>query len=184
MKQQILGVIAKAALVASLALAWAASADAQKFSDWSAPVNLGSTINSAANDQHPTLSKDGLTLIFASDRTGSFGDIDLWVSQRESLDSDWQAPQNLTMLIRPFVISLRTSLPMATGSSSTATARDRPPAGARTCGPHIVRTSVMTSAGSRPSTWAAHSTQLPMMPDRLSLRTTLPARSTSTSRAT
>ncbi len=71
---------------------------AQQFGPWSAPVNLGPIINSPSNDQHPTLSKDGLTLILASDRPGGSGDFDLWVSQRDSLDSPWQAPQNLTML--------------------------------------------------------------------------------------
>jgi len=39
-----------------------------KYSDWSTPVNLGCTINSAAADQGPALSKDGLSLYFASAR--------------------------------------------------------------------------------------------------------------------
>lgn len=84
-------------LVAVLVLLTAGAA-AQQFSPWSVPVNLGPVVNSASNDQHPTLSKDGLTLIFASDRPGGFGDFDLWVSQRDSLDSSWQTPRNLTML--------------------------------------------------------------------------------------
>jgi hypothetical protein len=86
-----------ATLLISLALL-AGSAFAQEFGPWSKPVNLGPVVNSVSNDQHPTLSKDGLTLIFASDRPGGDGDFDLWVSQRDSLDSPWQAPQNLTML--------------------------------------------------------------------------------------
>jgi len=85
------------ALLILLASLMAGSA-AQQFGPWSAAVNLGAVVNSSANDQHPTLSKDGLTLIFASDRHGSFGDFDLWVSQRDSLDSPWQTPANLTML--------------------------------------------------------------------------------------
>lgn len=75
---------------------------AQRYSDWSAPVNLGAIVNSTSNDQHPALSKDGLTLIFASDRPGSLGDFDLWVSQRDSPDDPWTAPVNLTMLNTPF----------------------------------------------------------------------------------
>ena len=39
-----------------------------KYSEWSAPVNLGCTINSASTDQGPALSKDGLSLYFASQR--------------------------------------------------------------------------------------------------------------------
>jgi hypothetical protein len=38
------------------------------FSAWSDPVSLGSTINSSFNEAQSTLSKDGLTLYFASNR--------------------------------------------------------------------------------------------------------------------
>lgn len=79
----------------------AASAFAQQFGPWSAPVNLGTVVNSAGNDQHPTISKDGLSLVFVSDRPGGLGDFDLYVTQRDSLDSPWQAPQPLTMLNSP-----------------------------------------------------------------------------------
>ncbi len=69
---------------------------AQQFSDWSAPVNLGAVVNSTANDMHPALSKDGLSLYFSSDRsTGGCGGLDIWVTQRESVDSPWQEPFNL-----------------------------------------------------------------------------------------
>jgi hypothetical protein len=81
----------------------------QQFSSWSAPVNLNNfvlndgticpaVINSTApdrNDTHPAISKDGLSLYFASTRVGGFGDYDLWVSHRDSLDACWGAPVNL-----------------------------------------------------------------------------------------
>ena len=76
-------------------------AAAQQFGPWSAPVNLGAAINTAANDQHPTISKDGLTLIFVSDRPGGFGDMDLYVSQRDSLDGLWGLAVNLAALNTP-----------------------------------------------------------------------------------
>src|SRR2546428_14152125 len=70
--------------------------------DWSAPVNLGPVINSGSNEQHPAISKDGLSLYFASDRTGAggLGGLDIYVSQRACTDTDdpacaWQAPANL-----------------------------------------------------------------------------------------
>jgi len=70
--------------------------DAQpKYSDWSTPVNLGPVINSSSNDQHPALSKDGLSLYFTSNRPGGHGADDLWVSQRASVDDPWGPPQNL-----------------------------------------------------------------------------------------
>jgi hypothetical protein len=96
-------------IAASFVLLLACTAAAQDFGPWSAPVNLGSTVNAACDDQHPTLSKDGLSLIFSSTRpqdptlTGCDVALHLWVSQRDSVDSDspWQAPQPLTMLNSP-----------------------------------------------------------------------------------
>ena len=85
-----------AALVIIGALVMTApSVHAQKYSDWSAPANLGSTINSGSNDQDAALSKDGLSLYLASDRPGGFGGFDIYVSQRTSVDDAWGAPVNL-----------------------------------------------------------------------------------------
>jgi len=71
-------------------------AQAQKFSDWSPPVNLGPAVNIAGfNTQHPAISKDGLSLYFSSDRPGGFGSLDIWVTQRPGLDDSWGTPQNL-----------------------------------------------------------------------------------------
>lgn len=73
--------------------AWAD--DAAVYTDWSAAVNLGSTVNSAFNDQHPAISADNLSLYFVSDRPGGSGGFDLWVAQRSSTDMPWGVPQNL-----------------------------------------------------------------------------------------
>jgi len=51
---------------------------------WSAPVNLGAPLNSAAAEQQPSLSGDGRTLVFASSRSGGFGGTDIWMSTRTS----------------------------------------------------------------------------------------------------
>jgi WD40-like Beta Propeller Repeat len=66
-----------------------------RYSNWSEPVNLGPLINTASNDQHPALSKDGLSLYFTSNRPGGYGADDIWVSQRASVDDPWGPPQNL-----------------------------------------------------------------------------------------
>jgi hypothetical protein len=79
----------------------ATTASAQEFGPWSTPVNMGPVINSSFDDMHPSLSKDGLSLYFSSNRPG-VGGLDLWVAQRDSLDSPWQSPQNLTMLNTPY----------------------------------------------------------------------------------
>src|SRR5438128_12471110 len=55
------------------------------YSDWSAPVNLGPVVNSSSNDQHPSISKDGLSLYFVSNRPGGFGVNDIYVTQRATL---------------------------------------------------------------------------------------------------
>lgn len=97
------------AVLAAIALlaVFCSVAVAQQFGPWSAPANLGSIVNSACDDQHPTLSKDGLSLIFSSTRpqdpalTSCDVALHLWVSQRDSLDSPWQRPQPLTMLNSP-----------------------------------------------------------------------------------
>lgn len=65
------------------------------FSPWSAPVNLGPVVNSPSNEYHPAISKNGLSLYISSDRPGGFGDNDIWVSQRASLDAPWGPPMNL-----------------------------------------------------------------------------------------
>ena len=49
---------------------------------WSAPVNVGATVNSINNDIHPSLSSDGRTLVFASTRLGGSGNSDLYTTTR------------------------------------------------------------------------------------------------------
>jgi len=66
-----------------------------QFSDWSAPVNLGPIVNSAANDAGPFISADGLSLYLTSSRAGGFGGNDIWVSQRARAADPWGPPQNL-----------------------------------------------------------------------------------------
>ena len=64
-------------------------------SEWSAPVNLGSMINTAFTEQGPTLSNDGLSLYFGSDRPGGVGGLDIWVSRRSCTDCPWETPVSL-----------------------------------------------------------------------------------------
>jgi len=73
-------------------------AHAQQFTAWFTPQNLGPVINSAFSESHPAISKDGLSLYFTSTRPGVGGD-DIWVAQRDTLDSPWGEPQNLGALI-------------------------------------------------------------------------------------
>jgi len=63
--------------------------------NWEIPVNLGPTVNSSSDDFAPDVSPDGLILHFASDRPGGFGNYDLWVTSRATMDDDWATPVNL-----------------------------------------------------------------------------------------
>src|SRR6266702_6484445 len=49
---------------------------------WSNPTNLAAPISTSALDAQPSLSRDGRTLIFTSNRAGGFGLQDLWMSTR------------------------------------------------------------------------------------------------------
>lgn len=48
--------------------------------EWTAPKNLGPNVNSAEWESQPSLSADGRTLYFVSDRRGGAGRRDIWVS--------------------------------------------------------------------------------------------------------
>jgi len=45
---------------------------------WTAPVNPGPTLNSAFGEGNPDISRDGLSLFFASDQPGGLGEWDIW----------------------------------------------------------------------------------------------------------
>jgi outer membrane protein OmpA-like peptidoglycan-associated protein len=62
--------------------------------DWTTPQNMGDGINSRFWDSQPTLSADGRTLYFASDRPGGLGKSDLWRSDLTN-DGAWTLPINL-----------------------------------------------------------------------------------------
>ena len=103
------------------ALAFNHVAAQPKYSEWSAPVNLGCGINSKAADQGPALSKDGLSLYFASARAapGAQGAADIYVTQRASTTAPWGAPVNLNLL-EPG----RPAINTAVGENTPAFSRD------------------------------------------------------------
>ncbi len=99
------GVAAGLALLTGLSLLSASPGDrhGDRFGDWTPPVNLGEAVNSPYQEILPALSKNGSSLYFSSDRPGSLGGEDLWVSRRAGKDGAWQAPVNLGAAINtPF----------------------------------------------------------------------------------
>ncbi len=73
-----------------------------KNGQWSEMLKLNSNINTRFNETHASLSPDGNTLYFTSDRQGGFGGMDIYISRR-NLQGDWGAAVNAGPLINtPF----------------------------------------------------------------------------------
>jgi Tol biopolymer transport system component len=62
---------------------------------WGPPVNLGAPVNSEYRDGLPSITADGLTLAFSSDRSGGLGRFDIWLANRQTKESLWDPPTNL-----------------------------------------------------------------------------------------
>ncbi len=62
--------------------------------NWSKPLNLGFPINTKGWESQPSLSADGHTLYFVSDRRGGLGSYDIWKSVLQA-DGKWGVPDNL-----------------------------------------------------------------------------------------
>jgi hypothetical protein len=62
---------------------------------WGEPVNLGPDINTEYDDGKPSISADGLTLYFCSNRPGGYGAFDLWMCTRATVTDPWSEPVNL-----------------------------------------------------------------------------------------
>jgi len=74
---------------------WMVTRPALDSTNWSAPVNLGPTVNSSEIDENPSLSPDGLSLYFDSLRPGGQGGYDIWVATRPNRNSAFGTPVNL-----------------------------------------------------------------------------------------
>jgi hypothetical protein len=62
---------------------------------WSAPMNIGSVINTPGFEMSPFLSKGKDTLFFSSNGHGGYGDADIFYSVRGNSWTDWSKPVNL-----------------------------------------------------------------------------------------
>lgn len=60
---------------------------------WTKPRNIGAPVNTNAWESQPSLSYDGKTLYFSSNRPGGQGDMDLWMTKFEN--GKWSNPVNL-----------------------------------------------------------------------------------------
>ena len=64
---------------------------------WGKPYSIGDAINTIGMERSPFLHPDMKTLYFSSDREGTIGDLDVWVSRRlsDSCWNCWSEPENL-----------------------------------------------------------------------------------------
>jgi len=65
---------------------------------WEVPVNLGPSINSESNDEHPFLTKSGTKLYFSSDRLTSLGGYDIFSAAYDA-NTEWTNIKNLGLPI-------------------------------------------------------------------------------------
>lgn len=61
---------------------------------WTFPRNMGAPVNTRNSEKQPSLSSDGRTLYFTSDRPGGIGQYDIWMTERGE-DGRWSKPVNL-----------------------------------------------------------------------------------------
>jgi hypothetical protein len=62
---------------------------------WSEPANLGAGVNSSFLDMGASITADGLSLFFGSNRSGGSGDWDIYVTTRETVSDPWSTAVNL-----------------------------------------------------------------------------------------
>jgi len=65
---------------------------ASKDADWGPPENLGSTVNSSKEDSVSSISADGLSLYFNSNRPGGYGSFDIYMTTRKTKNDPWGKP--------------------------------------------------------------------------------------------
>jgi outer membrane protein OmpA-like peptidoglycan-associated protein len=63
-------------------------------SNWGKPQNIGPPINTRYWEAQPSVTADGRTIYFVSNRPGGYGGADIWVSHLDQF-GEWSEPRNL-----------------------------------------------------------------------------------------
>jgi hypothetical protein len=67
-------------------------------------------LNSTFADRAPYISRDGLEMYITSDRTDTYGGLDLWVSTRSTTTDLWSTPVNLGPVVNSVAADARAVL--------------------------------------------------------------------------
>jgi len=94
---------------------------------WSSPQRLPAPLNSDKAEFSPSVSSDGNTLYFSSNRAGP---IELWVTRRRASTADWESPETLgsqinkpgSMTLAPFISDDQRSLDFMSAQPSAGAA--------------------------------------------------------------
>ncbi len=65
---------------------------------WTEPYNMGDKINTPAYESNACFAENGNAIYFASNRKGTIGGYDIWMSRRKK-DHSWSIPKNLGPII-------------------------------------------------------------------------------------
>ncbi len=83
---------------------------------WSSPVNLGSDVNTVANDYSPFLATDGLTLYYSTSGHSGYGKEDIFVVRRlDDTWKKWSEPMNMGQPINSPESDTKFSIPASGG---------------------------------------------------------------------
>jgi hypothetical protein len=66
------------------------------------PATSVASLNTASDDFRPNVRKDGLEVVFDSNRPGTLGGQDIWSSSRDSVEDEWSTPVDLTTVNSSF----------------------------------------------------------------------------------
>jgi hypothetical protein len=73
---------------------------ADRFSAFNPPTPLD-MLNTTSDEERPSLTRDGLTLFFSSDRPGGEGNRDIWMATRDAVGDPFDGPINVSELNSP-----------------------------------------------------------------------------------
>lgn len=78
--------------------------------EWGVPVDLGPPLNGPNRDLYASISSDNRVLFFSSDRAGTYGGWDIWMTTRKTTEENWGAPINLGPPVNTSVLDYAPSI--------------------------------------------------------------------------